>query len=311
MELKGSLKITVKDKDDAIGRIIIPVTEIPPDVHFLKWISLNETERKSPFSIAGEICLDYWLDVCTDEGKVGKINSKSQRRFSLFQNKFLTSTKAISEEQPVCEKLQNENQPSKQRRHTYAGFPSKMESQTSNIHERDSHTIKNDILKTDGTTDPSLKTAKRKYTYPCLFPAKDALPQMPELKEDLDLLKASNDPIAATVTERETLNDPVTEGSTVNDPVTKRGTLIGPVRERIGVDTESTNLEASKNDVSNHFVTDCDCSSFPKNFTRTKFVNSSKSVEPIPNTDGETEPEFIRFSLRNRKHVRGETFFNY
>eukprot|EP00794_Sanderia_malayensis_P009766 gene9766-10765_t len=56
---KAPLKLTVKDKDDTLGQIQIPLTDIPHDEHTFKWIPLGPHRRN--LNPSGEICIDCWI----------------------------------------------------------------------------------------------------------------------------------------------------------------------------------------------------------------------------------------------------------
>jgi len=62
---KVSLKINVKDKDDPLGQIIIPVAEIPSDEHFLKWVPLGPHKKNT--NPTGELCIDCWIEDYYDQ----------------------------------------------------------------------------------------------------------------------------------------------------------------------------------------------------------------------------------------------------
>lgn len=57
---KLPLKLNVKDKDDMLGQIVIPMNDLPSDEHFLKWVPLGQHKRNS--NPTGELCLDCWID---------------------------------------------------------------------------------------------------------------------------------------------------------------------------------------------------------------------------------------------------------
>ena len=61
---KLPLKLTVKDKDDTLGQIRIPLTDIPCEEHTCKWIALGP-HRRNP-NPTGEICIDCWITEYTD-----------------------------------------------------------------------------------------------------------------------------------------------------------------------------------------------------------------------------------------------------
>ena len=56
---KIPLKINVKDKDDPLGQILIPLSDIPSEEHFLKWVMLGP--HKKNINPSGEICIDCWI----------------------------------------------------------------------------------------------------------------------------------------------------------------------------------------------------------------------------------------------------------
>jgi len=64
---KYPLKLSVKDGNDAIGTVVIPLAEIPSEEHFLKWIPIGP-HRKFP-SQPGELCLDCWVDEFYEESE--------------------------------------------------------------------------------------------------------------------------------------------------------------------------------------------------------------------------------------------------
>ncbi|XP_066932261.1 uncharacterized protein [Clytia hemisphaerica] len=65
-DTKSPLKINVKDKEDPLGQIIIPLSEIPSDEHFLKWVQLGPHKKNQ--NPHGEICLDCWIEDYYEEG---------------------------------------------------------------------------------------------------------------------------------------------------------------------------------------------------------------------------------------------------
>ncbi|XP_047139551.1 uncharacterized protein LOC100213518 isoform X1 [Hydra vulgaris] len=73
---KFSLKINVKDKDDIIGQIIIPIREIPSEEHFLKWVSLGPHKKNS--NPQGELCIDCWVEDFYDIDESMNANSNSK-----------------------------------------------------------------------------------------------------------------------------------------------------------------------------------------------------------------------------------------
>lgn len=60
MDAKSSLKFNVKDKDDPLGQIIIPLDEIPSEEHFLKWVPLGPHKKNN--NPHGELCIDCWVE---------------------------------------------------------------------------------------------------------------------------------------------------------------------------------------------------------------------------------------------------------
>ena len=83
---KLPLKITVKDKDDTLGQIQIPLTDIPYEEHTFKWIALGP-HRKN-LNPTGEICIDCWIveysDVATPTRKDSNF-FKFKHKFNLKQ----------------------------------------------------------------------------------------------------------------------------------------------------------------------------------------------------------------------------------
>lgn len=63
------LKLNVKDKDDMLGQIVIPMSDLPSDEHFLKWVPLGSHKRN--MNPIGELCLDCWIDDYHDDGGDG------------------------------------------------------------------------------------------------------------------------------------------------------------------------------------------------------------------------------------------------
>lgn len=59
-DTKLPLKLNVKDKEDMLGQIVIPMNDLPSDEHFLKWVPLGQHKRNN--SPTGELCLDCWVD---------------------------------------------------------------------------------------------------------------------------------------------------------------------------------------------------------------------------------------------------------
>ena len=57
---KIPLKLNVKDKDEPIGQIVIQVSEIPIDEHFLKWVPIGPHKKNT--NPSGELCLDCWVE---------------------------------------------------------------------------------------------------------------------------------------------------------------------------------------------------------------------------------------------------------
>jgi len=57
---KLPLKLNIKDKDDPIGQIIIPLSDIPCEEHFLKWVPVGPHKKNS--NPTGEICIDCWVE---------------------------------------------------------------------------------------------------------------------------------------------------------------------------------------------------------------------------------------------------------
>ena len=51
---KIPLKINVKDKDDPLGQILIPLSDIPSEEHFLKWVTLGP--HKKNISPCEKVC---------------------------------------------------------------------------------------------------------------------------------------------------------------------------------------------------------------------------------------------------------------
>lgn len=66
---KAPLKLTVKDKDDTLGQIQLPLIDIPHDEHTFKWIPVGPHRRN--LSPSGEICFDCWI-VDYKEGETPK-----------------------------------------------------------------------------------------------------------------------------------------------------------------------------------------------------------------------------------------------
>ena len=62
---KLPLKLNIKDKDDMLGQIVIPMSDLPSDEHFLKWVPLGPHKRNS--NPTGELCIDCWIDNFYDE----------------------------------------------------------------------------------------------------------------------------------------------------------------------------------------------------------------------------------------------------
>ena len=59
-DTKSPLKINVKDKDDPLGQIIIPLDEMPSEEHFLKWVALSPHKKNN--NPHGELCIDCWVE---------------------------------------------------------------------------------------------------------------------------------------------------------------------------------------------------------------------------------------------------------
>ena len=92
------LKLTVKDKNEPLGQIIIPVDDLPSDEHFLKWVPLGP-HRKNPHPY-GEICLDCWIEDFYDEseGYIERENlpTLKKKKNGRLRQKFLGSIENLS-----------------------------------------------------------------------------------------------------------------------------------------------------------------------------------------------------------------------
>ena len=73
---KLPLKINVKDKEDVIGQIIIPIREIPSEEHFLKWVPLGPHKKNS--NPQGELCIDCWVEDFYEIDDSSNVNSNSK-----------------------------------------------------------------------------------------------------------------------------------------------------------------------------------------------------------------------------------------
>ncbi len=83
---KAPLKLTVKDRDDTLGQIQIPLTDIPHEEHTFKWIPIGPHRKNlNPF---GEICIDCWIVDYTD----GEAPRKDTQLFKLKNRLTLRST---------------------------------------------------------------------------------------------------------------------------------------------------------------------------------------------------------------------------
>jgi len=78
---KLPLKITIKDKDDTLGQIKIPLADIPYEEHTFKWVAVGPHRRN--LNPTGEICIDCWIT----EYKDGDIPTKKGVNFLKFKEK--------------------------------------------------------------------------------------------------------------------------------------------------------------------------------------------------------------------------------
>ena len=78
---KLPLKLTVKDKDDTLGQIRIPLPDIPYEEHTFKWIPLGPHRRN--LNPVGEICVDCWITEYRD----ADIPTKKGSNFFKFKEK--------------------------------------------------------------------------------------------------------------------------------------------------------------------------------------------------------------------------------
>lgn len=79
---KLPLKITVKDKDDMLGQVQIPLTDIPYEEHTFKWLPLGPHRRN--LNPTGEICIDCWITEYSD----ADTPTKKETNFFKFKQKF-------------------------------------------------------------------------------------------------------------------------------------------------------------------------------------------------------------------------------
>jgi len=94
---KSSLKINVKDKDDCLGQIIIPLSDIPSDEHFLKWVPLGPHKKNS--NPHGEVCLDCWIeDFYEDNEETAHPSPSAQNKTGKFFRKNLSKLTGRSPE---------------------------------------------------------------------------------------------------------------------------------------------------------------------------------------------------------------------
>ena len=90
---KIPLKINVKDKDEPIGQIIFPLSDIPSEEHFLKWVPIGPHKKNS--NPSGELCIDCWVEDFYDNDE--EIVSQSSMTKKYF-NKTLHRLKGRSPE---------------------------------------------------------------------------------------------------------------------------------------------------------------------------------------------------------------------
>lgn len=83
------MKLTVKDKDDTLGQIRIPLTEIPHEEHTFKWVTIGPHRRN--LNPSGEICIDCWIEEYNEFDA-----DEKQSNFSKFKKKL--NIKHLAEE---------------------------------------------------------------------------------------------------------------------------------------------------------------------------------------------------------------------
>ena len=83
------MKLTVKDKDDTLGQIRIPLTDIPHEEHTFKWVTIGPHRRN--LNPSGEICIDCWIEEYSEFDA-----DKKQSNFSKFKKKL--NIKQLAEE---------------------------------------------------------------------------------------------------------------------------------------------------------------------------------------------------------------------
>ncbi|XP_065060130.1 uncharacterized protein LOC135687488 [Rhopilema esculentum] len=76
------LKLTVKDRDDTLGQIQIPLTEIPHEEHTFKWVAIGPHRRN--LNPSGEICVDCWIS----EYNETETPTKKETNFFKFKQRF-------------------------------------------------------------------------------------------------------------------------------------------------------------------------------------------------------------------------------
>ena len=246
---KLPLKLNVKDKDDLLGQIVIPMNDLPSDEHFLKWVPLGSHKRN--MNPTGELCLDCWIDDYHDDSDGTAISSPHSPNPIRYINKQLSRLTGRSPEPE---------------RKNYASGGTSMKGSLSvddlSLNKRNTNTnnkskslMENSLL-VPGSHDYSNNNLRKATSTLVLSETKRPLSDYP--------------PLASLPTIKEQCYPPKVLNIVPNSGPTSGGTLIQITGKYLGI---------SKEDVTRLMVAGCNCLPSLQYYTSNKIMcSTSESV---------------------------------
>ncbi|XP_057303286.1 uncharacterized protein LOC130640760 isoform X1 [Hydractinia symbiolongicarpus] len=265
---KIPLKINIKDKDDPLGQIIIPVNEIPSEEHFLKWVPLGPHKKNS--NPSGELCIDCWVEDYYDDASLlapPSLGSKSTKPMKYF-NKTLNRLTGKSPES--IRRLKEDES----RRHSYASGVTSIRGSVSV--EDLSHRSKTNLKLSSVEKDKSSLLAPSSYVNSNVRRATSTL-----------VLNSNSaaEPRRNSFTEMNVLGQlPTIKEQNYPPKVLNIIPKSGPVTGGTLIQITGKNLGASPEDITRLMVAGCNCLSSLEYYTSSKIMcttSESEGVGPI------------------------------